>query len=417
MSSLYEAFPLLKLQKDTDDSSRPPLIYLDNAATTHKPKVVFEAIENYYKIHNANPYRGAYRASVQATYLYESARSFVASFIGAAPDEVVFTRNTTEALNLVAYSYALENLHKGDQIVLPISEHHSNLVVWQYVCRVTGAELVYLYPDAKGRLLDEEIEKKIGPKTKLLTFAHISNVLGTINPARFIIEKAHAVNAVVVMDCAQSVAHRTLNVKELDADFIAFSGHKMYAPMGIGVLYGKAELLASMQPFLFGGEMIDLVQKDHATFEEGPKRFEAGTPNIEGALGLATAIDYLQTIGFETIDVIERSLTQRVLEGLRDMDMVTVYGNPSVAEDRCGVVSFNVKGAYPQDVALMLDEENIAIRSGTHCAQPLHQWLGIEASCRVSPCFYNSTEEIDRFLEVLSHARRNISKRIMSVFP
>lgn len=417
MSLYSKAFPLLESKKEASRASGKPFAYLDNAATTHKPAVVLEAIDTYYRVHNANPYRGAYQMSVEATFLYESARSFVAAFIGASSQEIIFTRNTTEALNLVAYSYALENLHEGDQIVLPVSEHHSNLVVWQFVCRKTGAELIYMYPDEYGRFSDEEIERKIGPKTKLLALAQVSNVLGTINPVNLIVEKAHAQGAKVVLDCAQSIAHRPLDVKALDLDFAAFSGHKMYAPMGIGVLYAKEELLASMEPFLYGGEMIDAVQAYESTFEEGPKRFEAGTPHIEGAIGLATAIDYLQSVGFETIETIEKMLTQRLLEGLQSLGEVQIYGNPYPTEDRTGVVAFNIKGTYPQDVALMLDEKGIAIRSGSHCAQPLHKWLGIESSCRVSPCFYNTIDDIDLFLEVLAQARRNISKRIMSVFP
>lgn len=411
-------FPALGSHEMEDgQTSSHPLAYLDNAATTHKPSAVLETVEGYYRDCNANPYRGVYRTSVASTRLYEGSRNIVADFIGAQANEIVFTRNTTEAINLVAYSYALENLGPDDEIALPISEHHSNLVVWQQVCKRTGARLVYMHPDENGRLRDDEIERAIGPATKLVAVAHVSNVLGTVFPVSRIAARAHEMRAVVVADCAQSVAHRPLDVRELGCDFAAFSGHKMYGPMGIGVLYARADLLESMAPFMFGGEMIDSVREFHSTFEEGPKRFEAGTPNVAGAIGLAAAIDYLQRIGFDEIERIERELVTRLLDGMRAIESVRLYGNPYPTLDRNGVVAFNVLGANAQDVALVLDSQNIAIRSGAHCAQPLHRKLGTETSCRVSPCFYNTPEEIDRFLNAIEGARRAISRRIMSMFP
>lgn len=415
--SYAKDFPLLALKQNTSDTGVPPYAYLDNAATTQKPAVVLEAIEAFYEHYNANPYRGVYQASRETTKLYETARLIVAEFIGASADSVVFTRNTTEALNIVAFSYALEQLHAGDHVVIPISEHHSNLVIWQQVCTRTGAELVYMHPDSQGRLTEQELEKTITNKTKIVALAHVSNVLGSVYPVKKITKLAHSVGAVVVLDCAQSVAHTPLDLKDLDVDFAAFSGHKMYAPMGIGVLYGKSELLQSMLPFLYGGEMIDEVFQSHSTYEAGPKRFEAGTPNVEGALGLATAIDYLQSIGLETIRSLEHELKQLLLEGLRSLDTIDIYGNSHPNDDRSLVVAFNVEGAAPNDVAYILDTSNIAIRSGTHCAQPLHRWLGIKDSCRVSPCFYNTPHEISRFLEVLSDARRQITRNIMTFFP
>lgn len=417
MSSYRKDFPALDAACGQPARQRYPLAYLDNAATTHKPSAVLDAVEGYYRECNANPYRGTYRSSVVSTGLYEGSRTIVADFIGARADEVIFTRNATEALNLVARCYAIDELGPGDEIVLSLSEHHSNLVPWQQVCKKTGASLTYLRPDENGRIRDEEIDRAIGPATKLVALAHVSNVLGTVFPIEKIAARAHDVGARIVCDCAQSAAHRPLDVKELGIDFAAFSGHKMYAPMGIGVLYADRELLEAMQPLLFGGEMIDSVHAYDSTFETGPKRFEAGTPNVAGAIGLAAAIDYLGRIGFDEIGRIEHELATRLLDGLRAIDSVRILGNPYATLDRSGVVSFTVSGAHPQDIALVLDSENIAIRSGSHCAQPLHRALGIEASCRVSPCFYNTPEDIDRFLNATEDARRTISRRIMSVFP
>lgn len=420
MESGYRTdFPTLTASEDTgkDSGSDRSIAYLDNAATTQKPSSVLRATDYYYRHCNANPYRGVYQRCRTSTKLYEAARHVVADFIGADQEEIVFTRNTTEALNIVAYCYALDRLGPGDEIALPRSEHHSNLVPWQFVCKKTGATLTFLELDGNGRLAPGEVERKIRPATKIVAIAQASNVLGTVFPLPAVIARARDVGAVTVLDCAQSVAHRQLDVHALGADFAAFSGHKMYAPMGIGVLYARRSLLETMTPFLYGGEMIDQVQGRESTFETGPKRFEAGTPNVAGAIGLAAAIDYVQNIGFETIRRIEHALTVRLLDGMRSLKTVTLYGNPLPDDDRSTVVSFNVRGADPQDVAFMLDERHIEVRSGAHCAQPLHRSLGIETSCRVSPCFYNTPREIDRFLEGIEGVRHNITRHVVSMFP
>ncbi|WP_457945596.1 cysteine desulfurase [Caproiciproducens sp. LBM24188] len=382
------------------------LVYLDNAATTQKPLSVLRAVEDYYRAFNANPHRGLYELSVRATEAYENARHQVKEFIGADKDEeIIFTRNASESLNLVAYSYGLNFLNEGDEIVLPVSEHHSNLVPWQMVAKAKGAKLVYLYPDATGHLTEEEINSKITPKTRIVAVAHVSNVLGTVNPVREIAEKAHAVGAVVVVDCAQSIPHYPVNVKELDADFVAFSGHKMLAPMGIGVLYGKQELLDKMPPFLSGGEMIEYVYEQEATFAPLPQKFEAGTQNVGGALGLAAAIDYLKQVGYDTIMKTESELLRYMLDGMAQIPHITVYGDTTGATERCGVVSFNVEDVHPHDVSSILDADGVAIRAGHHCAQPLMRYLKVNATCRASLYFYNTKEDIDIFLASLKKVR------------
>lgn len=413
----WRDFPLIVSKKSASVTPLKPYTYLDNAATTHKPSAVFEAIEGYYLEYNANPYRGTYSESIFTTRLYESARAIAAQFICAEPDELIFTRNATEALNLVAYSYALNKLRAGDKIALPISEHHSNLVVWQQICRKTGAELVYMYPDENGYLNNAEIERTITKDTKLVACAHASNVLGVLNPIKTISERSHQMGAVVVLDCTQSIAHAPLSVRDLDVDFAAFSGHKMYAPMGIGTLYVKKEMYDHMEPLLYGGEMIDEVFEGFSTFKQLARQFEAGTPNVEGALALVTAMNYLLELGFDTIRETENELTRRLLEGMNAIESVKILGNTETSDDRLGIVSFVVKGTTTEDIAMLFKEENICIRTGSHCAQPLHRYLGIESSCRVSPCFYNTPEEIDRFLEVIAYSRRNISRRIMTFFP
>jgi cysteine desulfurase/selenocysteine lyase len=392
-------------------------LYLDNAATTQKPLTVLQAIEGFYRDFNANPYRGLYHLSRQATQVYEGCRAVVADFVGVDPTEIVFTRNATEALNLTAYSWGLANLKPGDQIALLISEHHSNLVPWQFVGTQTGAELIYLYPTKRGQLSTREIDAKVGPRTRIVACAQVSNVLGSINPIEALTRRAHEQGALVVCDCAQSVAHMPLDLRQLDVDFAAFSGHKMYGPMGIGILFAKAELLANMQPFLYGGEMIDQVWDTHTVYREGPRRFEAGTPNVAGAFGLTAAIDYLRQVGFENIQRIEREHTAQLLAGLAALPDVKVIGDPEPSENRCGVVSFTLNGIAPDRVAYNLDAAGIAIRSGSHCAQPLHRALLLEASCRVSPCFYNTGEEIERFLSALAAVKEHENRHIMSSSP
>ena len=382
------------------------LVYLDNAATTQKPVQVVQAVDEYYRRFNANPHRGLYALSVKATDLYEEARHTVKEFIHAdKDDEVIFTRNASESLNLVAYSYGLTFLKEGDEIALPVSEHHSNLVPWQMVAQAKGAKLVYLYPDAEGRLTDEEIQSKITEKTRIVAAAQVSNVLGSVYPVRKIIARAHAVGAVVVLDCAQSIPHYPVDVAALNADFVAFSGHKMLAPMGIGVLYGKEELLNKMPPFLRGGEMIEYVHEQTASFAPLPQKFEAGTQNVGGAVGLAEAVRYLQKVGYNTIARTEAALLDYALDGLARIPHVTVYAGTENRKDRCGVISFNVEGVHPHDVASILDAGGVAIRAGHHCAQPLMEYLCVNATCRASLYFYNTKEDIDVFLDNVKGVR------------
>ena len=382
------------------------LVYLDNAATVQRPLPVLRAVDEFYRTQNANPHRGLYALSIEATERYEDARHTVAEFIGAEKDcEVIFTRNASESLNLVAYSYGLTFLKEGDEIVLPVSEHHSNLVPWQMVAKAKGAKLVYLYPDEDGRLTDAEIEAKITAKTKVVALAHVSNVLGSVYPVAKIAAKAHSVGAVVVLDCAQSIPHMAVDVKKLGADFAVFSGHKMMAPMGIGVLYGREEILNAMPPFLRGGEMIEYVHEQDATFAPLPQKFEAGTQNVGGAVGLEAAVRYLQGVGYEKIQRTERELLNYALDGLAKIPHVTVYAGTGNRVDRCGVISFNVDGVHPHDVASILDMDGIAIRAGHHCAQPLMEFLQVNATCRASLYFYNTKEDVDLFLESLKKVR------------
>lgn len=401
MNPYVNDFPILG-----EEMNGRPLAYLDNAATAQKPMPVLKAVEDYYRRFNANPHRGLYQLSVQATQMYEDARHTVKKFIHAQRDsEVIFTRNASESLNLVAYSYGMVFLKEGDEIVLPVSEHHSNLVPWQRVARAKGAKLVYLYPDEYGHLTDEEINEKITPRTKLLALAQVSNVLGTVYPVKEIIAKAHSVGAVTVLDCAQSIPHYPVDVTDLDADFMAFSGHKMMAPMGIGVLYGKKELLEKMPPFLSGGEMIEYVSEQDATYAPLPQKFEAGTQNVGGAVGLAEAIRYLQGIGYETIQKTEAELLAYLLRGLAEIPHITVYGGTENLKNRCGVISFNVDGVHPHDVASILDSDGVAIRAGHHCAQPLMHYLQVNATCRASLYFYNTKEDADAFLASVKKVR------------
>jgi cysteine desulfurase / selenocysteine lyase len=393
-------FPILNEKRDGKR-----LVYLDNAATTQKPLSVLQAVDEYYRTSNANPHRGLYELSIRATQMYEDSRAVVREFINAKKDaEVVFTRNASESLNLVAYSYGMNFIKAGDEIVLPVSEHHSNILPWQMVARAKGAKLIYLHPDQNGRLSEQELDK-IGAKTALVAVAHVSNVLGTVYPVEEIVRRAHAVGAVVVLDCAQSIPHYPVDVQKLDVDFAAFSGHKMLAPMGIGVLYGKEELLSKMPPFLTGGEMIEYVSEQDATFAPLPQKFEAGTQNVGGAVGLAAAIRYLKQVGYDTIIKTEEELLTYALEGMAKIPHVTVYGDTKAGEQRCGVISFNVDGVHPHDVSSILDSDGVAIRAGHHCAQPLMHYLGVNATCRASLYFYNTKEDIDIFLESLKKVR------------
>ena len=381
------------------------VIYFDNAATTQRPVQVLDAMRQFNNSCNANPLRGLYDWSIRATEAYEDARHAAAQFIGADMDcEIVFTRNTTESLNLVAYSYGLSHVHEGDEIVISIMEHHSNILPWQMVCRQTGAKLIYMEPEKDGTLTEQEIRSKITDRTKIVSIAHVSNVLGVTNPVRKIADTAHAHGAVVVVDGAQSTPHIPVNVKELGADFYAFSGHKLCAPMGIGVLYGRKELLEDMPPFLTGGEMIEYVERQTATFADVPEKFEAGTVNAMGAVGLGAAIHYLQGVGFDTIRKTEEELTARLMDGLSRIPEITVYGSSDPAK-HCGIVTFNIEGCHPHDVASVLDTEHIAVRAGHHCAQPLMKWLQVNATTRASLYFYNTEEEVDRFVAAAGKVR------------
>ncbi len=399
-------------KKDFPILEKNNIVYLDSAATTQKPIQVINAIDRFYKNSNANPHRGAYKLSLDATNVYDEARKKVAKFINAKSEkQIIFTRNATESLNLIAYCYGLENIKKEDKIVLSIMEHHSNLVPWQYISKKTGAKLEYLYINELGELTDEEIDKKIVRGTKIVGITHVSNVLGTINPIEKIIKKAHSIGAIVIVDASQSVPHMKIDVQKLDADFLVFSGHKMLAPLGIGVLYGKEELLNNMKPFLYGGDMIEYVYEQDATFAELPAKFEAGTQNVEGAVGLSSAIDYLENIGMDNVEKVEKKLTKNALDELQKLAFVTVYGTNNL-ENHGGVISFNVNGVHPHDVASILDSENVCIRSGNHCAQPLLRFMGLDSTCRASFYIYNTKEDVNKLIDALYKTKRMFAKWI-----
>lgn len=383
----------------------PDLIYFDNAATTQKPDIVLERMVKYYESENANPLRGVYDLSVKATDAYENARERTAKFIGAeSASEIIFTRNATESLNLIARSYGETFLKEGDEVVLTVMEHHSNLLPWQEAVRKTGAKLVFLTPDMTGAISDEEIEKKITEKTKIVSIAHISNVLGRRNQVEKIIKAAHNVGAVAVIDGAQAVPHTKVNVRELDADFYVFSGHKMLAPMGIGVVYGKKNLLNNMPPFLTGGEMIEYVELSSATYAEVPHKFEAGTVNVGGAVGLHAAMDYIENLGFDYIEETELRLTKKLFEGMKALPYINIVGSDRF-EEHNGIITFTIDDVHPHDSASILNEAKICVRAGHHCAQPLMKFLGLNSTLRASLYFYNTEEEVDRFLDSLTKVR------------
>lgn len=379
------------------------LAYLDNSATTQKPESVVRSICGYYGGCNANPHRGVYELSVKATKIYDEARRKVADFLNATPREIIFTKNATESLNLIAYSYGLTNLRGGDEILITIAEHHSNLVPWQRVAQATGAKLNYIYLAADGNLSADDIATKLTKRTKILAVTQISNVLGLVNDVKRLAAQAHEVGAVVVVDGSQSVPHIPVDVQDLDADFLAFSGHKMLSPMGIGVLYGKRKLLEEMPPFLSGGDMIEYVEEQATTYAELPQKFEAGTQNVGGAAGLSAAIDYLRGVGFDTIERIERDLTTFAIDELKRLPYVELYGCD--APNKIGIVSFNVKDVHPHDVATILDAAGVAIRAGHHCAQPLIKYLGQNATCRASFYFYNTRRDVERLIEAIQKVR------------
>ena len=394
-------YPFLNLKVNGEK-----IVYLDNAATTQKPQVIIDNIAKFYRGENGNPHRGAHYLAMKSTEVYEGARETVRKFINAkSPSEIVFVRNATEALNLLAYSYGLNNLKKGDEILISIMEHHSNLVPWQMVAKKTGAILKYLYVDKDGQIPFEEIENKVNKNTKIFSCTLASNVLGTVPDAKKIIKYVRKnSDAVIISDGAQYVPHHKIDVCDLDCDFLAFSGHKVYSATGIGVLYGKEELLNSLSPFLSGGDMIEYVYEDKSTFLKSPQRFEAGTQNVEGAVSLAAAINYVESIGLEKIDEYERYLTKYCYEKISKLDYLDVYTTPD--ENRAPVISFNFKQAHPHDVASILDNYGIAVRSGHHCAQVLHRFLGCNFSVRASFAIYNTVEEVDYFIEHLEDVRR-----------
>ena len=344
--------------------------------------------------------------------MYEETRAKVAKFINAkSAEEIIFSKNASESLNLVAYSYGLDNLKQGDEVVLSIMEHHSNLVPWQMVTKKTGSTLKYMYIDDKFELTREEIESKITDKTKIVAITHVSNVLGTINDIKHIIKYAHKKGAKVLLDASQSIPHMKIDVRDLDADFLVFSGHKMLAPLGIGVLYGKKEILNKMTPFLMGGDMIEYVYEQDTTFAPLPNKFEAGTQNVGGVVGLGAAIDYLNKIGYDEIERVEKEVVNYAFDELSKLDFLTLYVTPN-RENHSAVISFNIKGVHPHDVASILDSENVCVRSGNHCAQPLLRSLGIDSTCRASFYFYNTKEDVDRLVKALNKAYNMFEKYI-----
>ena len=403
MNTIKKDFPLLENENIT---------YLDSGATTQKPIQVIKAVEEFYQKYNANPHRGAYSLSVEATEQYENTRTKIAKFINARHrEEIIFSKNATESLNLIAYSYGMDNLKKDDQVVISIMEHHSNLVPWQKVTKRTGSKLNYMYINDEFELTDEEIEDKITDKTKIVGITHVSNVLGTINNVKKIIKYAHKKGAIVIVDASQSIPHMKIDVQDLDADFLVFSGHKMLAPLGIGVLYGKKEILNKMSPFLMGGDMIEYVYEQDTTFAPLPNKFEAGTQNVEGVIGLGSAIDYIENLGYDEIQKIEKEVLSYAREELSKLDFLDLYITPN-ENNHSSVISFNIKGIHPHDVASILDSEGVCVRSGNHCAQPLMRFLGIDSTCRASFYIYNTKEDVDKLVSALNKAYDMFKKYI-----
>ena len=395
-----ENFPVFDKYKE--------LVYLDNSATQQKPKRVIDALVRYYSEENANPLRGLYELSVKATEAYENARESVRRFIGAASTkEIVFTRNATESLNLIAFSWGQANIGEGDEILVSISEHHSNLLPWQLLAKQKGAKLRYLECDSSGKYTAQALEKALTPKTKLFAIAQISNVFGRLNPIKEFAEIAHKNGTLIVCDGAQSVPHIPVDVQQLGVDFLAFSGHKMLAPMGIGVLYAKQELLEKMPPFLSGGEMIEYVTREDATYAELPHKFEAGTVNAGGAVGLAVAIDYINELGFDAIQKREDELTAYAFGEMKKIPHINIIGAVD-AGDHHGILTFTVDGVHPHDIAAIFDADGVNIRAGHHCAQPLHQYLDVQSTARMSLAFYNDEQDITRFIQTLGSIRRRM---------
>ena len=387
-------FPLLSRNAD--------LAFLDSAATAQRPACVLDAQRSFYETMNANALRGLYRLSVEATQAINDARHTVASFIGASESrDIVFCRNTSEALNIVAKSFGASVLKPGDEVCISIMEHHSNLIPWQQVCRATGASLVYLRPDKQGIITAEEMDSKISQRTKIVSVTHVSNVLGIENPVVELGKRVHAVGGYLVVDGAQSVPHISVDVKQIGCDFFAFSGHKVFGPFGIGVLWGKHELLDGMPPFLTGGEMIDSVSETDAVWAPVPEKFEAGTQDAAGIYATAKALDYVSALGMQTLEKRERLLMDYLMDQMRGLPFIEIIGHEEASKHH-GALSFNVKGIHPHDVSSILDSCNVAIRAGHHCAQPLLTWLGVESCCRASIAFYNDTSDIDALISGLN---------------
>lgn len=400
------------IRKDFPIFDDNKIAYLDSAATSQKPRCVLDSIKKFYETQNANPHRGAYSLGVSATKAYNDCRDTVAKFINAkSSDEIIFTKNSTESLNLIANSYGLDNLTEGDEIALSIMEHHSMIVPWQKVASVKKAVLKYMYLNGDYQIDEAEIEKKITDKTKVVGILSVSNALGTINDYKKIIDKAHSVGAVVVLDVTQSIAHMPLDVQNIDADFVVFSAHKMYGPLGIGILYGKKKLLDNMTPFLLGGHMIEYVYEDHTTFANTPDKFEAGTQNADGAVGLKSAIEYILDVGYPNIEKIEKELTKYAYDELSKLDFVKLYCTKDLSH-HTSVISFNINGVHSHDVSSILDMYGVCIRAGNHCAQPLMRFLEIDGTCRISLAIYNTKKDIDRLVNALKKVYKTFKKYV-----
>jgi len=397
IQSVREEFPVLN-QKINGH----PLVYLDSSATSQKPLAVIEAVDEYYRLHNSNVHRGVHTLGSRATDLYEGAREKVRNFINANNEkEIIFNRGTTTAINIVAQSYGLTHVKEGDEIVITEMDHHSNIIPWQQVAKRTGATLKYIPLQPNGTIDLEDARQTITNKTKIVAIAHVSNVLGTINPVNEITKIAHENDAVILIDGAQAVPHMKVDVQDINCDFYAFSGHKMLGPTGIGVLYGKQALLEEMEPVEFGGEMIDFVELYESTWKELPWKFEGGTPIIAGAVGLGAAIDFLSQIGMDKILEHEKTLVKYALDEMRKMDDITIFG----PEERAGLVTFNLNGVHSHDLSTVLDTEGIAIRAGHHCAQPLMKWLNVTSTARASMYLYNNEDDIDRLIAGLQKTK------------
>ena len=411
VEAIRDDFPILQRSVGGDPETPgegpgddTPLVYLDNAATTHTPEPVVEAMSDYYRTYNSNVHRGIHQLSQEASVAYEKAHDTVAEFIGASGrEEIVFTKNTTEAMNLVAYAWGLEELGPGDNVVLSEMEHHASLVTWQQIGKRTGAEVRFIEVTEDGRLDMADAATKIDDDTEMVSVVHVSNTLGTINPIRELADLAHDHDSLIFADAAQSVPNRPVDVADLDVDFLAFSGHKMAGPTGIGVLYGREAVLDAMSPYLYGGDMIRRVTFEDSTWEDHPWKFEAGTPSIAEGIGLAAAVEYVEEVGRDRIEAHEHLLAEYAYEELEALGGVEIYGPP--ADERGGLVAFNVDGVHAHDLSSILNDYGVAIRAGDHCTQPLHEKMGVAASARASFYVYNTVEEVDALVDAVADAR------------